>query len=80
MKRITVIMPDEVEKQVIQLAKKEKRSKSAMAALLIEDGLKFVNPEKDLVSFGNFMLAKHGIDSGVADWDLSNWRDGQRAV
>lgn len=75
MKRITVIMPDEVNEQVIQLAKREKRSKSAMAALLIEDGLKLVNPEKDLVSFGNFLLSKNGIEHGVADWDLSNWRD-----
>lgn len=43
--RITVIMPDEVNEQVIQLAKKEKRSKSAMAALLIEDGLKLVKQD-----------------------------------
>lgn len=45
MARITVIMPDEVNEQVIQLAKKEKRSKSAMAALLIEDGLKLVKQD-----------------------------------
>lgn len=32
-------MPDEVNNEVIQLAKKEKRSKSAMAAYLIEEGL-----------------------------------------
>lgn len=38
-------MPDEVNEQVIQLAKREKRSKSAMAALLIEDGLKLVNSD-----------------------------------
>ena len=41
MKRITVIMPDEVYNKVIELAKKEKRKKSPMAAMLIEDGLKF---------------------------------------
>lgn len=40
MKRVTVIMPDEVYDKVIELGKKEKRSKSAMAAMLIEDGLK----------------------------------------
>jgi predicted transcriptional regulator len=40
MKRITVIMPDEVYNKVIELAKKEKRKKSPMAAMLIEDGLK----------------------------------------
>lgn len=40
MKRITVIMPNEVYDKVIALAKKEKRKKSPMAAMLIEDGLK----------------------------------------
>lgn len=40
MKRITVIMPDEVFDQVIKLSKQEKRSKSAMCAILIDDGLK----------------------------------------
>lgn len=44
MKRITVIMPDEVYKKVIALAKKEKRKKSPMAAILIEDGLKLAEP------------------------------------
>ena len=44
MKRITVIMPDEVYAKVIALAKKEKRKKSPMAAMLIEDGLKLVEP------------------------------------
>lgn len=44
MKRITVIMPDEVYAKVIALAKKEKRKKSPMAALLIEDGLKLAEP------------------------------------
>ena len=68
-------MPDEVNNEVIQLAKKEKRSKSAMSAVLIEDGLKMVTTEKDLVSFGNFLLKKHGIDSEVADWDLDKWRN-----
>lgn len=43
--RIYVSMPYEVNEQVIQLAKKEKRSKSAMAALLIEDGLKLVKQD-----------------------------------
>jgi len=45
MKRITVIMPDEVYDKVITLAKKEKRKKSPMATMLIEDGLKV--QEKD---------------------------------
>jgi predicted transcriptional regulator len=44
MKRITVIMPDEVYDKVIELAKKEKRKKSPMAAMLIEDGLKLALP------------------------------------
>jgi predicted transcriptional regulator len=43
MKRITVIMPDEVYNKVIELAKKEKRKKSPMAAMLIEDGLKLAD-------------------------------------
>lgn len=43
MKRITVIMPDEVYDKVIALAKKEKRKKSPMAAMLIEDGLKMAD-------------------------------------
>jgi hypothetical protein len=38
--RITVLMPESVHKQVLELAVKEKRPKSAMAAILIEDGLK----------------------------------------
>ena len=46
MKRITVIMPDEVYDKVIVLAKKEKRSKSAMSAILIEDGLKLVQKDE----------------------------------
>lgn len=46
MKRITVIMPDEVYDKVMALAKKEKRSKSAMAAILIEDGLKLVQKDE----------------------------------
>lgn len=33
-------MPNEVYNKVIELAKKEKRKKSPMAAILIEDGLK----------------------------------------
>jgi predicted transcriptional regulator len=40
MARITVIMPDDVYDKVVALAKKEKRKKSPMAAMLIEDGLK----------------------------------------
>lgn len=40
MKRITVIMPDEVYDKVIELGKKVNRKKSPMAAMLIEDGLK----------------------------------------
>lgn len=43
-------MPDEVNQQVIKLAKKEKRSKSAMAASLIEDGLKLVDNGKGTIS------------------------------
>ncbi len=35
-------MPDEVFDKIIQLAKQEKRSKSAMAAILLEDGLKLI--------------------------------------
>jgi hypothetical protein len=46
MKRITVIMPDEVYDKVIALTKKEKRSKSAMALILIEDGLKLIKDEQ----------------------------------
>ncbi|MBK5203637.1 MAG: hypothetical protein JJE45_07960 [Prolixibacteraceae bacterium] len=38
--RITVLMPEEVHKKVLALAIKEKRPKSGMAAMLIEDGLK----------------------------------------
>jgi hypothetical protein len=50
MKRITVIMPDEVYDKVVALAKKEKRKKSPMAAMLIEDGLKFIgNTEYNVV-------------------------------
>lgn len=45
MARITVIMPDEVYDKVIALAKKEKRKKSPMAAMLIEDGLKLVDKQ-----------------------------------
>jgi len=41
--RITVLMPESVHKQVLELAVKEKRPKSAMAAILIEDGLKLIN-------------------------------------
>jgi hypothetical protein len=41
--RITVLMPEAVHKQVLELAVKEKRPKSAMAAILIEDGLKLIN-------------------------------------
>lgn len=36
-------MPDEVYDKVIALAKKEKRKKSPMAAILIEDGLRLPN-------------------------------------
>lgn len=36
-------MPEEVYDQVIELCKKEKRSKSAMCAILIEDGLKLAD-------------------------------------
>lgn len=39
-KRITVIMPADVYDQVIALAKQENRSKSAMAVMLLEDGIK----------------------------------------
>jgi hypothetical protein len=39
-KRIYVALTNEVYNKVIELAKKEKRKKSPMAAMLIEDGLK----------------------------------------
>lgn len=39
-------MSDEVYDKVIVLAKKEKRSKSAMASILIEDGLKLIKNEQ----------------------------------
>ena len=41
-KRIYVALTPEVYNKVIELAKKEKRKKSPMAAMLIEDGLKRV--------------------------------------
>jgi hypothetical protein len=50
MKRITVIMPDEVYDKIINLTKKEKRSKSAMAAILIEDGLKLIVKEDNAIT------------------------------
>ena len=43
MKRITVIMPDEVFDKVKALANSDKRSKSAMVVILIEDGLRLVS-------------------------------------
>jgi len=43
MARITVIMSQEVYDKVIELGKKEKRKKSPMAAMLIEDGLKLAD-------------------------------------
>lgn len=39
-------MPNEVYAKVIALAKKEKRSKSAMSSILIEDGLKLVQKDE----------------------------------
>jgi predicted transcriptional regulator len=45
MKRITVIMPDEVYDKVVALAKTEKRKKSPMASMLIEDGLKLADKQ-----------------------------------
>ena len=42
-KRITVIMPDEVFDKVKALAIADKRSKSAMVVILIEDGLRLVS-------------------------------------
>ena len=42
MKRITVIMSDETYNKIIVLGKQEKRKKSPMALMLIEDGLKLV--------------------------------------
>ena len=39
-------MPDEVYDKVIALAKKQKRKKSPMAAMLIEYGLKLVKRSK----------------------------------
>lgn len=50
MKRITVIMPDEIYAKVIALAKKEKRKKSPMAAMLIEDGLKLIVKEDNAIT------------------------------
>ena len=50
MKRITVIMPDEVYDRVIALSKKEKRKKSPMAAMLIEDGLKLIVKEDNAIT------------------------------
>ena len=47
MKRITVIMPDEVFDKVTALAKSDKRSKSAMVVILIEDGLRLVKGSKE---------------------------------
>jgi hypothetical protein len=38
-KPLTAIVSKAVEKEVIDLAKKEKRSKASMAAILIEKGL-----------------------------------------
>ena len=35
-------MPNDVYEKVIKLCKQEKRSKSAMSAILIEDGLKLI--------------------------------------
>lgn len=49
--RITVLMPESVHKQVLELAVKEKRPKSAMAAILIEDGLKLIFNEHEIQSF-----------------------------
>lgn len=53
MKRITVILPDEVYEKVIKLAKKEKRSKSKMSAILIEDGLTMANKGVNVEISGN---------------------------
>lgn len=50
MKRITVIMTDEIYAKVIALAKKEKRKKSPMAAMLIEDGLKLIVKEDNAIT------------------------------
>jgi ERCC4-type nuclease len=50
MKRITVIMPNDVYEKIIKLTKKEKRSKSAMAAILIEDGLKLIVKEDNAIT------------------------------
>ncbi len=43
-------MPDEVYDKIINLTKKEKRSKSAMAAILIEDGLKLIVKEDNAIT------------------------------
>ncbi len=51
MKRITVIMSDETYNKIIVLGKQEKRKKSPMALLLIEDGLKLVEKNKVTVHF-----------------------------
>jgi len=44
--RLDAMLDKDTFDKVIELAKKEKRSKSAMARLLIEDGLKLVENEQ----------------------------------
>ena len=81
MKRITVIMPDEVYDKVIALAKTEKRKKSPMAAMLIEDGLKMpLQRETISMLYGtseihNFIKGYFGISDEEADRAIeSNFR------
>lgn len=74
-KRIFVTVTPEQLTVVQDLMKQEKRSQAAIASIIFEDGLKLVNTEKDLVSFGNFLLKKHGVGDGVGDWDLDQWRN-----
>ena len=44
--RLDTMLDSDTLAKVIELAKKEKRSKSAMARMLIEDGLKLVENTK----------------------------------
>ena len=56
MKRITVIMSDETYNKIIVLGKQEKRKKSPMALLLIEDGLKLVEKNAFFKSIDNKLI------------------------
>lgn len=71
--RLDTMLESETLDALIEKAKTEKRSKSAMASNLIELGM---SHEKDLVSFGNYLLKKYNVvTDGVADWYLDKWRN-----